>query len=93
MEEVKRGPGRPRKQQPIDPAVAEASTKIEKAAKKYPRNPDPDILRIINLVKDAISHDKDPIGGSDYLGAVYAERYGYYRHAMKLIAEELGVAE
>lgn len=61
------------------------------AAKKYPRNPDPDLTRTINLVKDAIQHDKEPIGANDYLGAAYAERYGYYRHAMKLIAEELGV--
>ena len=86
MEEKKRR-GRPPKS--AAPAVVPV-TKTE-AAKKYPRNPDPDMIRIINLVKDAIKHDQEPIGNGDFLGATYAERYGYYRHAMKLIAEELGV--
>ena len=93
--EGKKRPGRPRKQQPVAPQVTCYDTEAEMiaraASQKYPRNPDPDLIRIINLVKDAIKHDKEPIGANDYLGATYAERYGYYRHTMKLIAEELGV--
>ena len=86
MEEAKRR-GRP----PKSAAKAIVPETTTESARKYPRNPDPDMIRIINLVKDAIKHDQEPIGSGDFLGATYAERYGYYRHAMKLIAEELGV--
>lgn len=74
--EEKRGPGRPKK---------------NPKAPKYPMNPTPNMQRIRTLVMDAIKYANAPIEGGDFLGAAYSNRFGYCKHALESIAEELGV--
>lgn len=59
--------------------------------RKNPEVKDPDIERIKNLVIDAFNYANRAIDPADYLGAQYAERFGYCKHALELIGEELGV--
>ena len=80
--EQKRKPDRPPKN-PVDTNMVKSM--------KYPRNPDPDMNEIIRLVTDALKYANAPIDAGDFLGAQYSNRFGYCKHALESIAEELGV--
>ena len=91
MEEKKRR-GRPPKS--AAPAIVPNRTEQEeKAAKKYPMNPDPDIQRIRKIALFALEEDAKPFVDLEPIGAQYAYRYGTFRHALKTIADELGVLQ
>ena len=88
MEEKKRR-GRPPKS--AAPAIVPETKITTKAAKKYPLNPDPDLSVIRKLVIDGYVHANQPVEPNDFLGAQYLERFGYLKHVLDLLADELGV--
>ena len=87
--------GRPRKdgtpaRNPVKPQVTGFDQEAVKV-KKYPMNPDPDIIKIRGLVQDALGRIGKKDDGGDVFGASYQVKLGYCEHVLKLIAEELGV--
>ena len=57
---------------------------------KFPRNPDPDLGRIVSLVTIALIETQKPFNKAD--GGEWARLEGVCEHTLKEIAKELGVS-